>query len=496
MTTSNSRQALWIGIGSFFSILVGIINPMILSRVFSKVDYGTFKQVMYVYSTLVTVFTLGLPKAYSYFLPKYEKVYSKDIINKISKIFYMMGIIFSLFIFSLSDVIAKFLNNDDLSIALKIFSPTPFFLLSTFGLEGIYATFKKAQFITIYTIVTRVLTVLLTILPVIVFNGTYIHAIVGFNVASFLSFLLTIYMKSFPVRNVSHEKSGLTYKLILSFSLPLLYASLWGLVIGSTTQFFISRYYGVETFADFSNGFMEVPFASLVVSSVATVLLPRLSELGNEESRNDVIVLWRSAFIKSAKVIFPILIFSVVFARPIMVCLYGKAYEASAIYFKIKNLSSLFYIVPFAPIMLAIGKTRTFANIHMITAFLIVISEFICIKTFYSPILLAFVSEICQVFKLYLMMKVVSNYAKQSILNLLPVKNIIRIFIASLFSALLSNLLLMPFEFNILIYLVVAVILFCISFYVFCITMNISYKEIFSTVLSEKMNKILLRYVP
>ena len=61
---------------------------MILSRFFDKGDYGTYKQVMYVYSTLLAVFTLGLPKAYAYFLPKYATNYSRDIISKVTKIFF------------------------------------------------------------------------------------------------------------------------------------------------------------------------------------------------------------------------------------------------------------------------------------------------------------------------------------------------------------------------------------------------------------------------
>ena len=68
--TSNSKQAVWVAIGSFFSFFVGIVSPVILSRFFDKGDYGTYKQVMYVYNTLLAVFTLGLPKAYAYFLPK------------------------------------------------------------------------------------------------------------------------------------------------------------------------------------------------------------------------------------------------------------------------------------------------------------------------------------------------------------------------------------------------------------------------------------------
>lgn len=132
--TSNSKQAAWVAIGSFFSFIVSIISSMILSRFFDKGDYGTYKQVMYVYSTLLAVFTLGLPKAYAYFLPKYATNYSRDIISKVTKIFFILGAAFSLFLLCCAGPIASVMNNPDLRSALIVFSPTPFLLLPTMGL--------------------------------------------------------------------------------------------------------------------------------------------------------------------------------------------------------------------------------------------------------------------------------------------------------------------------------------------------------------------------
>ena len=115
---------------------------MILSRFFDKGDYGTYKQVMYVYSTLLAVFTLGLPKAYAYFLPKYATNYSRDIISKVTKIFFILGEAFSLFLLCCAGPIASVMNNPDLRSALIVFSPTPFLLLPTMGLDAIYASFR------------------------------------------------------------------------------------------------------------------------------------------------------------------------------------------------------------------------------------------------------------------------------------------------------------------------------------------------------------------
>lgn len=216
--TSNSRQAAWVAIGSFFSFIVGIVSPMILSRYFDKADYGTYKQVMYVYNTLLAVFTLGLPKAYAFFLPKYSLEYSRDIISKVTKIFFALGLVFSLSLLLFAGPIAKVMNNPDLKLALVVFSPTPFLLLPTMGLDAIYASFKKTKYLAYYTVCTRILTIFCIVIPVILFSGSYIYAIIGFDIASLLTFFLALYLKSWPVRGVEHKKSGLTYKEIFNSS--------------------------------------------------------------------------------------------------------------------------------------------------------------------------------------------------------------------------------------------------------------------------------------
>ena len=482
--------------GSFFSFLVGIVSPMILSRVFTKSDYGTYKQVMFVYNTLLMVFTLGLPKAYSYFIPKYGREYSKDIINKITYLFVGMGILFSLVLFSCSGIIASILKNPDLSLALKLFAPTPLFLLPTIGLEGIYASFRKTQYITVYTILTRSLTVALTVIPVFLWNGTYIHAILGFDVASLLTCIIALIMKSYPVRKESHQTSSLTFRQILRFSLPLMVASLWGVVLGSASQFFVSRFYGNEVFADFSNGFMEIPFAPMVITAIGTVLLPRFSEMEKGERMNDeVFALWRSALEKSAKIIFPILVFSIVFSKLIMICIYGDAYGSSSIYFMIKNISSLLYIVPFAPIMLAIGKTKDYANIHMIAALLIVFLEYACVKTIDSPIAIAIVSEICQILKIVLMIRVISHYSGRSMLELVPLKPLVKILITCLTASLVTYAFSLLLPVNKFLLAFVCVIVFCLVYYGMCWGMKISYKEIVSGLL-HKFSCSLIKYLP
>lgn len=492
--TNNSKQAAWVAIGSFFSFIVGIVSPMILSRYFDKGDYGTYKQVMYVYSTLLFVFTLGLPKAYSYFLPKYPKSYSKDIIRKVTLIFIYLGFAFSLVLFVFSNQIAQILNNPDLSLALKVFSPTPLFLLPTLGLDGIYATFNKTRVLAIYTVIRNIGSVVCIIIPVLLFNGTYISALIGFDISSLLSCVCALYLKTWPVKNEGHLKSPVSYKQIFSFSIPLLFASFWGMIISSANQFFISKYFGKEVFADFSNGFIEIPIVGMVISSVSTILLPLFSK-SNQDNKG-LFDLWVRTLEKTAKIIFPILLFSVSFAHSFMTCLYGDIYDESAKYFIIKNISSLFYIIPFAPILLAIGKTKEYANVHFFVAVLIVSLELLCVNVFNSPLSIAIVSELCQVVKIGLMMRIISKIFGVTFMQCLPWKELIRIVFAALLSSLLALTICTLLFDNKWFVLMTGLVLFVIFYYLSCFLFSISYKEILSSFIQNSRLGFILKFIP
>lgn len=79
--TNNFNQALWLSVSYVCSMAVGIVSSAILTRYFDKVEYGTYKQIMYVYYILFTVFQAGLPAVFTYFLPKYGEGEGKYIVS-------------------------------------------------------------------------------------------------------------------------------------------------------------------------------------------------------------------------------------------------------------------------------------------------------------------------------------------------------------------------------------------------------------------------------
>lgn len=437
---SNTIQTAWLGIGSLVSFSFGIVSAAILSRYLPKPEYGTYKQVLYVYNTLLIVFSLGLPKAYSYFLARAPMEEGRSIIRKMNGLLVWVGILFSLVLYCASSLFANVLNSPDLKDCLRLFSITPLFLLPILGIGSIMVTYKKAYIYTAYTVFSRLFTLLCVVTPVICFDASVHVAVGGFVFSSLLCCLSGLYLERYLFRDIKRTTTAISIREILRFSMPLSVAGLWGLIIKSANQFFISRYWGNEVFAEFSNGFIELPFATIVISAAATVLLPVFSKKVYDNSApSSIIDLWKSVAIKSAMLIFPLTVFSFFFAEPIMIFVYGKQYADSAVYFRIIAVVNLVRIVPYAPVMLALGKSKEFARIHMLTALMIVTMEYLCVKLYPSPRVIALISVLCTIFCLGMLLRCICKSMNISVMNLIPYKYMTMLLVLSLAASVLSK---------------------------------------------------------
>lgn len=493
--TNNTKQAFWVSIGSLFAFAFSIVSSMILSRYFAKEDYGTYKQVIYVYNTLLTVFTLGLPKTFSYFLPRIAIDQARSLIKKITNLFFLLGAVFSLVLFIFSPQIASILKNPDLEYALKIFSPVPLLMLPTMGLEGILSTYRKTQFLALYTVLTRIFMLLCVAVPVVLFGGGYIQAIIGFVVSSFITFLLALYLKNYPVKGKGNEKTNVSYKEIFSFSLPLLYASIWGIVISSTDQFFISRYFGSEVFAEFANGSLELPFVGMIIGATSVVLMPLFSKLihKGDNLEQEVMQLWTSVFAKSVKLIYPLVLYFWFFADTTMIVLYGNLYENSGTYFRIKLVVDFFRMISFGPLILAVGRTKFYSKVFMYSAIALIGFDYLSIVLFNSPYLVTIISVISAIIRIIIFLFYIANYFKVNFFDLFPLKLIAKIFFPSIiFLLVIRYMYVNLFSMSGLKLLIFSFISYSIIYLIWSYIVNIEYFSIIKPLLNNKFKNKLV----
>lgn len=488
-TKSNTKQAVWIAIGNLFSTGIALVSAMILSRYFNKEDYGTYKQVIYIYGTTQIVFTLGLPRCFSYFLPKLPIEQAKQTINKISNIFYVTGLIFAALLFFSAPILATGFNNTNLTDAIRIYSPVAFFLLPTLGLEGILATYQKSEYIALYNTLTRVFMLICVVVPVIVFGGSYKMALWGFVISSFITYLLAIYLRNLPLKGVVHQPTTVHYRDIWNFSLPLMTASIWGALINSTDQFFISRYYGTEEFANFSNGAAQLPFVGMIMTATVTVLTPVFSREFHKGNFSEIVDLWQRSTIKAAKLLFPLLIFFIVFAQPLMIVMYGKQYAGSAIFFQIKQVAAFTQVITVWTLIISMGHTKFYSQIHMWAMLALIPIEYTICKFLDSAFLVTVGHVIVMFFMCTATFFHIVRYLNTSIRLFIPFKQLITLTLLSTITAFTSFLLfkaLTPTLNNFLL-LLLGFTVFLVLYIIGVLIFKVDYNNIFSAFIPSKL---------
>lgn len=461
---------------------------MILSRLLVKQDYGAYKQVIFVYSTLLAVFTLGLPRAYSFFIPRVRPEEVSNLINKINYLLFALGAIFSASLYVFSEDIAKFLSNPDLGYALKIFSPVPCLMLPTMGLEGVLASFKMNRYMALYTMVTRLIMLLCVITPVILFSAGYIGALIGFLISSIFSFILALVLKKLPTNNIRRMPTEVGYKEILKFSQPLLIASLSSIISTSADQVFISRYFGTSEFAVFSNGWMDLPFVGMITGACAAVLSPMFSKLSHNTSSgglSDIIPIWNNVIKKSVLLIYPILFYCIVFPDVLMIFFYGSQYGASTSFFLLKCLTYFFSVIIFGPLLINTGHVIFYQNTLMLTAIGQIATQYIAVSLMATPISIAILSVIWTIMRIIIMMAFISRLFRAPIVKLFPFHLIIKISLFSLFVLSMIRLCVINIFNNQFLIILVSGIIFITLYFFYAKRCHIGYEEIISSLRSK-----------
>ena len=390
---SNTSQALWLALGQFFTFVIAFLTAPILSRYFDKVDYGTYRQILYVYTCTQSLFLMGLPQVFPYFLPRIGIGQQKMLVRRITMLLFFIGLVFSLMLYTSADLIAGLMNNPELSVGLRIFSVFPMFTLPTMGVEGIYTSIRRTKEVAVYQVLSKLFMFLCIVLPVIIWHTGYREAIVGWGVASFLTFLVAMYMKDKPYKKVKSERIPNFYSKVFGYSIPLTGALIAGFFMHMADSFYVSRYYGTEVFAELSNGYFSVPIVGIVVGSVRGVLAPMFSGAEARGNMESTMESYRNALKKMSLIILPLLMFCFFFADDIMIALFGQKYEASAGYFRVYMLRDFIQVFPYYMVLMAMGQQKFYMKMYILVAIVTWIADYAIVSSEISPVYITVVSS-------------------------------------------------------------------------------------------------------
>ncbi len=361
------KQAGIISAADFLRLFVKTIIGILLARILTQAEYGTYRQLFMIYTLMAAIFMVGLPQSVYYFLPKSDGDTKNKIIRQTVDIFSVLGLVSAVLLLVSRHLIAGVFNNPDLSRILVIYAVYPFFMF----LSQLYYSImiglqqpKKAAGFIIFSLCFDFILIL----------GTAILTKDLFFITC--SIVLSVLIQWLYARfNLRKYTSGSWFdydrellKAQFRFALPIGIAAIIGVISAQVDKIIISSYFSPELFAVFAVGATELPFIGIITNSVNAVILPEMSRKDNVKAVSD---LYKGAVRKNALILFPLFVFCFVFAAQIIELLYSAKYLESVLYFRIYLFTIPLRIATYGLLFQVFNKTKF---IFIISTFTLIVN--------------------------------------------------------------------------------------------------------------------------
>ena len=355
---SISRQALVLITGRGLAAAFTFFIPVVLARYLSPSDYGTFKQIFLIYSSLFLVLPFGIIQSLYYFIPKEPQKVRTYLVQ--SFVFLQgSGLVAILFLLAFRKSIALYLNNPDLERYLLQLGMFIFFMLSSSYFEALLISSQKINQASILGFVSEASKTACMLIPLLIFKELS-YLMWGMNFFAFVRFcfVLTYIVKEYHLTWSDFEWG--------SFRQQLLYSVPFGLgVILQVTQdkfhnYVVAYRFSAAVFAVYSVGMFQLPILDLIYTPMSQLLIVRMTALRQRGARREIVSLWYDITKKMAMVFFPTIVILLLLARDLVILLFTETYLPSVPIFQMTLLTFL------TAVLLTDGVLRAYADTHFI----------------------------------------------------------------------------------------------------------------------------------
>ncbi|MEF3694328.1 MAG: oligosaccharide flippase family protein [Candidatus Cloacimonadota bacterium] len=324
-----------------------------LARVLSQSDYGSYRQLFLIYTTLSTILLLGLPQSMLYFIPKLsDEAQRRRFIARSVDLVSLLALIMTITILIFRPLISKAFSNPQLYPLLIVFAFYPLYMFVSQIYSAIMMGRKQADKVVKFSIFSMA-TDLVLILGTAVLIRKLEYIVLGLMIAAFAQWLYA--RISLRREGSAYEFNWDEYKRQFKYSLPIGLSSIIGILAVQLDKIVISGYFNPAQYAVFAVGAMELPFIGILVNSVYSVVLPAMS---SSDSPDDLAQLYRGAVRKNALLVFPLAVLFFVLASDVMSFLYSVRYEGAAVFFRIYLLTLPIRVGIFGMIFQAANRTK------------------------------------------------------------------------------------------------------------------------------------------
>lgn len=356
---SLSDKAIFLIISKALTAIANLTLGIVLVRLLSKSDYGTYLQVMLICSTISLIATFGIPHSVYYFVPQFDLKKQKIFLLQTLFFLFTIGAIASIVCFLSRDLIGQWMSNPSLAKIAIIFSGYLLFVIPDQFLEPMLISRDKAKLAAGINAIFSISFIIFALLPIIFGLGlpALFLSILFFYLLKFL-FLILYTLKTLGGLRKDIYNFGIL-KSQIYYSFPLGISSMMGMLSSRIDRFMISFWFPPDSFAIFARGAFELPLVSMLPYTISNILMPRYVELYKENNQEEFLKLWHESIRKTALIILPVFVFTFIVSEKLITLLFTSDYSGSTIIFRTYLLLLPLRLTAYGAILRAMGDTKS-----------------------------------------------------------------------------------------------------------------------------------------
>jgi O-antigen/teichoic acid export membrane protein len=359
------RNSMYLFLSKMIGYGLRLVLPVVLVRVLSVGDFGTYRQFFLLELMILSIFQLGANQALFFFIPKDTENAGSYFLNSLvlNIVFFTVAMIMvKIFLTPLSEllkmqVLARYiiiLSIDTLLIMLL--SSADCYLLARERVK-VSATFEVLgnAIISLATVTAALLGGGLSMIFQVLVAGKSVQLIA------------TMLYIHFGLRGFHADRYFFDLRVQLKYGAILGMGGSISVMLMRLHSLVVSSHYGREVFAVYSAGCTDIPVVQIFAQSLATVALAKFTVLAKNDDWDGIRALWREILTSMYGFTIPAVLFFVLIAKPLVLLMFTQTYADAVDIFMINTLVKINFIWNASLVIRAVDRNDVTLILNIVT---------------------------------------------------------------------------------------------------------------------------------
>ncbi len=325
--TSLKDQSIFLVIGNALTQGTSIIQGMILARILTQHDFGSFRQIIMLSYIFYIIFYLSIAESASYYLASLNDKEKKQFVFQTNVLYAFLGLLAFLTLFFTRKYVANAFSNPELEKYLVYTAVFPAFQMFGALFHTSLITVGKAKLNSIISFFQSIFVVLAIAVPLLM-GSTFLFAIQILTLANVILFFYNMYV-FIKVIGIHPSFNWELLKGQFGFSIPYWISFATYVFYTQIHRLLVSTFFTPEDFALFSVASTELPVLAKLSSQIALVLIPVCIQYMQGGNIQGIINLWVKTAHKVAIVSIPLFVMLTFVSKEFLTILYGDTYGSA-----------------------------------------------------------------------------------------------------------------------------------------------------------------------